>query len=48
MFFSICDNSSLGLNGLVKDKFVSDDGYHLSSMVSKYWLLICGNHWNRF
>ena len=28
--FSICDNSSLGLNGLVKDKFVRDDGYHLS------------------
>ena len=30
MFFSICDNSSQGLNGLVKDKFVLDDGYHLS------------------
>ena len=28
--FSICDNTSIGLNGQVKDKFIRDDGYHLS------------------
>ena len=28
--YSICDNSSLGLNGLVEDKSMRDDGCHLS------------------
>ena len=28
--FSICDSTSISLNGQVKDKFIRNDGYHLS------------------
>ena len=46
--FYIFDNGNLGNNGLVRAKFVADDGYLFQIVELRFLFLTCVKVWNRY